>query len=273
MARIISVALPKGGVGKTTTAVNLAASLAAAEQRTLLVDMDTFGASALSLGFTEGTVKAGLYEVFNFVTSMQNAILRTELSFLDFVPSNVQSMQREERMARIADNRSILRGVLRTVAHQYAYIILDCPPVLRGLCTNALAASHSVLMPVRPGHFALEAVDRIFAYLDWIREVANKDIAVEGILLTMHEPGTRVSDITLRELQGKYKKFMLKTTIPRNTVLSEASFYGRPALLYNVNSRGSSAYLALAEEVMAHAAGQNAAPLQSTILQKFGRTA
>ena len=116
MARIISVALPKGGVGKTTTAVNLAASLAVAEQRTLLIDMDTFGASALSLGFTEGSIRAGLYEVFNFITGIQNAIHRTELKFLDFIPANVRSMQMEERIIRVADNRGILRNALRSVA-------------------------------------------------------------------------------------------------------------------------------------------------------------
>ena len=120
MARIISVALPKGGVGKTTTAVNLAASLAVAEQRTLLIDMDTFGASALSLGFTEGSIRAGLYEVFNFITGIQNAIHRTELKFLDFIPANVRSMQMEERIIRVADNRGILRNALRSVAEAWS---------------------------------------------------------------------------------------------------------------------------------------------------------
>jgi len=251
MARIISVALPKGGVGKTTTAVNLAASLAVAEQRTLLIDMDTFGASALSLGFTEGSIRAGLYEIFNFVTGIQNAIHRTELKFLDFIPANVRSMQMEERIIRVADNRGILRNALRSVAHQYDYVILDCPPFLRGLSANALTASDSVLIPVKSGHFALDAVDRMFKYLDWVREVSQKSVDVEGILITMHEPNTRVTDITLRELNAKYGKHMLATSIPRNTALSEASFYGKPAILYDVNCRGASAYLKLAREILA----------------------
>jgi chromosome partitioning protein len=130
MARIIAVALPKGGVGKTTTAVNLAASLAVAEQRTLLIDMDSFGASGLSLGFTEDRIKAGVFEVFNFITGLHSAIHRTELAFLDFVPTNVQSLQSEERLMRLADNRSILKNALRGIAQQYDYVILDCPPVL-----------------------------------------------------------------------------------------------------------------------------------------------
>ncbi|MEW6509431.1 MAG: ParA family protein [Bacteroidota bacterium] len=267
MARIIAVALPKGGVGKTTTAVNLAASLAVAEQHTLLIDMDTFGASGLSLGFTEGTIRAGLYEVFNFVTGMQNAIHKTELKHLDFIPSNVQSMQMEDRMMRVADNRAILRNALRGIARDYEYVILDCPPFLRGLSANALAAADSVLIPVKSGHFALDAVDRLFKYLDWVREVGNKSIEVEGILITMHEPHTRVTDITMRELTGKYRKYMFETSIPRNTVLSEASFYGKPAILYDINSRGSSAYLRLAREIMAKRAAQAAVPLQPTVMQ------
>ena len=266
MARIISVALPKGGVGKTTTAVNLAASLAVAEQRTLLIDMDTFGASGLSLGFTEGTIRAGLYEVFNFVTGMQNAIHKTDLKFLDFIPANIRSMQMEERMIRVADNRGILRNALRSVAGQYDFIILDCPPFLRGLSANALIASDSVLIPVKSGHFALEAVDRLFTYLEWVMEVTRKSIDIEGILITMHEPNTRVSDITIRELTAKYGKHMFATSIPRNTALSEASFYGKPAVLYSVNSRGAAAYLKLAREILARNVRQPS-PLQPAVVQ------
>jgi len=270
MARIIAVALPKGGVGKTTTAVNLAASLAVAEQRTLLIDMDTFGASGLSLGFTEGVVKTGMYEVFNFVTGLQSAIHKTELSFLDFIPSNVQSLQMEERMTRLADNRSILRNALRGVAQQYDYVILDCPPFLRGLSTNALTAADSVLAPVKSGHFSLDAVDKLFKYVEWIQEVANKTLEIEGLVLTMHEPNTRVTDITLRELRAKYRQHILETVIPKNTVLSEASFYGKPAVLYSVNSRGAMAYLALAREIISHNEQRKAALLQPAILSKFG---
>jgi chromosome partitioning protein len=251
MARIIAVALPKGGVGKTITAVNLAAGLAVAEKRTLLIDVDSLGASGLSLGFTDGTIKAGLFEVFNFITGINSAIHKTELEFLDFIPSNVQSLQMEERYMRIANNRSILKNSLRGVTKDYDYVILDCPPSLRGLSTNALTAADSVLMPVKSGQFSLAAVDRLFNYLEWIRNVANKSIDVEGIVMTMHEPNTRVTSITTRELHAKYGKYILKTIIPKNTVLGEASFYGKPTILYKVKSRGSTAYLALAREIIA----------------------
>lgn len=267
MARIIAVALPKGGVGKTTTAVNLAASLAVAEKRTLLIDMDTFGASGLSLGFTIGTVKSGLYEVFNFVSNLTHVIHKTELEYLDFVPSNVQNLQMEERLLKLADNRSMLRNALRGVERDYDYVILDCPPFLRGMSTNALTAAQSVLLPVKPGHFSLDAVDKLFKYLDWIREVTNKTLEVEGILMTMHEPKTKVTDITMRELHGKYGRHLLKTVIPKNTALSEASFYGKPAILFNVSSRGAAAYLNLAKEIIAREEERKQHPSQPSSLQ------
>lgn len=250
-ARTIAVALPKGGVGKTTTAVNLAASLAAAEQRTLLIDMDTFGASALALGFTSETTRQGLYEVFNFITGITNAVHKTELEFLHFIPSNVRSLQMEERLTKLADNRSMLKNFLRGIRQDYDYIILDCPPFLRGMSTNALTAADSVLIPVKSGHFSLDAVDKLFTYIEWMREVANRGLEVEGIVITMHEPNTKVTDITLKELRSKYGRHMLRTIIPKNTVLGESSFYGKPALLYNIKSRGAVAYLALARELIA----------------------
>ena len=278
MGKIIAIALPKGGVGKTTTAVNLAASLAVAEKKTLLVDMDTFGASGLSLGFTEGTIKSGLFEVFNFTIGLPSAIHKTDLKHLDFVPSNVQSLQMEERMLRLADNRSIFRNALRGVTQHYDYIILDCPPFLRGMCTNALNAADSVLIPVKSGHFALDAVDKLFKYITWMHEVANKALEIEGILLTMLENNTRVTDITMRELHAKYHKHLFQTSIPKNTVLSEASFYGKPAILYSVNSRGAAAYLALAHEIITRNTPQRtegvqpALPLQQNESPRLAQT-
>ncbi len=273
MTRIIAVALPKGGVGKTTTAVNLAASFAVAERRTLLIDMDSFGNSGLSLGFTQATIRAGMYEVFNFLSNLTSVIHKTELRFLDFVPANVQSIQMEERFMRVADNRSILKNCLRGVVKDYDYVILDCPPFLRGLSTNALTAADSVLIPIKSGHFSLDAVDKLFQYLEWIRGVANKSIAVEGILLTMHEPKTRVTEITERELGSKYHQFMFNTVIPKNNALSEASFYGKPAILFKVNSRGAAAYLSLAREIMARQQQQPASAQQPSIIQRFGQQA
>ena len=250
MTKIITIAIPKGGVGKTTTAVNLAASFAVLEKRVLLIDTDPFGACSLSLGFTPEKTKGGLYEVFNFMHSMAQVIHRTELPFLDFVPTNITSTQAEERMMRIAENRTLLKNILRTIAPHYDYVIIDTPPFLRGLTTNALTCADSVLVPIKPGHFSLEAIDKLFKYFDWIREAANKSLQIEGILQTMYEPHTRVTEITDHELQLRFRKYLIKTIIPKNTSLTESSFYGKPAVLFSATSKGTLAYLELARELI-----------------------
>jgi chromosome partitioning protein len=250
LAKTIAIAIPKGGVGKTTTAVNLAASLAVLEKRTLLIDTDSFGACSLSLGYTKEKTKGGLYEIFNFVYSMSQVVHRTELAFLDFVPANVRTDAQEERMARLAENRTMLRNTLRQVLPHYDYVIIDTPPVLRGMTTNALTCADSILAPIKPGHFSLEALDKLFKYLDWVHEAANKTLQIEGILQTMYEPKTKVTEITDRELQLRFRKHQFRTIIPKNTSLTEASFYGRPSILFNATSKGSLAYLALAQELI-----------------------
>lgn len=250
MGRVIAIAIPKGGVGKTTTAVNLAATLAVFEKRTLLIDTDPFGGCSLSLGFTKERVHGGLFEVFNFTHSLSQVLHRTELSFLDFCPSNVYTTQTEERYLRLAENRTILKNALRGVTPHYDYIIIDCPPFLRGLTTNALTCSDSILVPLKSGHFSLDAVDRLLKYIDWIHEVANRGLEVEGIVQTMYEANTKVTDITERELQLRFRRHMLKTVIPKNTTLVEAAFYGKPSILFNANSKGTLAYMELTRELL-----------------------
>jgi len=250
MAHVLAIALPKGGVGKTTTAVNLAASLAISGKRTLLVDLDSVGSSGLSLGFTDLNARAGIYEVFNCLAGIRETIHGTELKNLDLIPAHVGTPQMEERLTRIADNRSILRSALRAVANDYDYVILDCPPILRGLTTNALAAANGVIMTVKCGNFSLDAVDKLFKYVEWIRSLTRTNLEIEGILLTMVEPNTRVTELTARHLQSRYGKYLFDTVIPQNSTLSEASFYGKPAVLYGVNSKGSAAYVSLAKEIL-----------------------
>ncbi len=249
-AKIISICLPKGGVGKTTTAVNLAASLAVAERKTLLIDADPFGASAMSLGFTSERVKAGMAEVFSFTHSLEHAIHKTELEYLDFVPSNVNTIQRDEKFTKISENRVVLKNAIRTSAQHYEYIIIDCPPVMRGIVANALTASTSVLMPVRSGHFSLEAISKLFKYVEYIKEIANPTLYIEGIVMTMYESNTKVTEISERELKLRYNKYLFKTCIPRNHMITESTFYGKPAILYNVNANVSMAYLELAYELI-----------------------
>jgi len=255
--RVISVAIPKGGEGKTTTSVNLAASLAAAEKKTLLIDADTLGASGISLGYTADQVKSGLYDVFNYTHSLSRVIYKTELAYLDFVPSNISTVQMEERLLRLSENRTVMRMALRDLENKYDYVIIDCPPTLRGITTNSLSASNSVIVPMRASHFSLDAVMRLMRYMKWIREVINPQLYVEGILLTMFEPNTKIAEITSRELRARYSKFLFKVAIPKNSTLSEAAFYGRPALLYDINSKGAQAYFELANEIISRESATN----------------
>jgi chromosome partitioning protein len=263
--RVISVAIPKGGEGKTTTAVNLAASLAAAEKKTLLIDADTLGASGISLGYTSDQVKSGLYDVFNYTHSLNRVIHKTELTYLDFIPSNISTVQMEERLLRLSENRTIIKIALRDLEKKYDYVIIDCPPTLRGITTNALCASNSVIVPMRASHFSLDAVMRLMKYMKWIREVANPKIYIEGLLLTMYEPNTKISEITGRELRARYSKFLFKIVIPKNSTLAEAAFYGRPVLLYSINSKGAQAYFELATEIISREQAFNEAMGESAV--------
>lgn len=249
-AKIISICLPKGGVGKTTTAVNLAASLAVAEKKTLLIDADPFGACAMSLGFAPELIKSGIAEVFSFTHSLDHAIHKTELEYLDFVPSNVNTIQRDEKFTKISENRVVLKNALKGAVGHYEYIIIDCPPIMRGIVANALTASTSVIMPVRSGHFSLEAISKLFKYVEYIKEIANPVLYIEGIVMTMFETNTKVTEISERELKLRYNKYLFKTYIPRNNIVTESTFYGKPAILYNVNANVSMAYLELAYELI-----------------------
>ena len=161
---------------------------------------------------------------------------------------------------RLAENRTLLKNILRTITPHYDYVIIDTPPILRGLTTNALTCADSVLIPIRSGHFSLEGIDKLFKYFDWIREAANKTLQIEGILQTMYEPHTKVTEITDRELQLRFRKYLIKTIIPKNTHLTESSFYGKPAVLFNATSKGTLAYLQLARELVGKAQGSRTAP-------------
>lgn len=251
MGKVIAIALPKGGVGKTTTAVNLAASLALAGKQTLLIDADAFGASAIALGFTGEKIRGGLFDVFNCTHALASVIHPTELPLLDLVPTNVRSIPMEQRMLQMAENRTVLKQSLAEVRKRYDYIIIDTPPYLRGMTTNALTAADSVILPVRAGHFSIDAVNKLFSFLDWMKRVANATIEVEGILLTMHERNTKASEMTRRELWLRFEAHMFRTIIPKNTLLAECTFYGKPIAMINPRSIGAMAYQALASELLA----------------------
>jgi chromosome partitioning protein len=252
MGKTIAVALPKGGVGKTTTAVNLAASFAVAEKRVLLMDLDTSGAAGLSLGFNDACRQPGVFDIFGYTRSIDQCRKRTSLPLLDFIPMNPLTPIDEERLNRMSDNKMLLYHLLQPLKEHYHYIILDCPPYSRGLMTAALVAADSVLIPAKSGHLSLEAIDKLYEYLDWIRRFTNRPVRTEGIVRTMFEPNTRVGSLTDDDLKQKYDGYILKTIIPKNSTLSESSYHGKPAILYRANSKGSLAYLELAREIMSN---------------------
>ncbi len=250
MGKVISVALPKGGVGKTTTAVNLAASFAVAEKRVLVIDLDTSGAAGISLGFNNTNRHPGVFDIFSYTRSIEQCTQPTDLPLLDFVPMNPLSPVDEDRMNRMSENKMLLHHSLIPVKGTYDYIIFDCPPYARGLMAAAIVASDTVLIPAKSGHLTLDAIDKLFDYFKWIGLFTNKPVRIEGIVRTMHEPRTKVGLRTDHDLCEKYSSLVLKTIIPKNSTLSESSYYGKPAIIYNANSKGSIAYLALAQELM-----------------------
>lgn len=250
MVKVISVAVPKGGVGKTTTAVNLAASFAVLEKKTLLIDMDTQGACALSLGIPNEEINGDIFNLLSFAKSVEQITHKTSLDYLNFIPAHITSYKAEEKAERLTGNLLLFRNILEQHLHHYEYIILDCPPYLRGMATVGLAASNSVIIPVKEGRLPLQSVRKIFNHIIAIRKELNSKLSVEGILLTQYESNTNSWRITEDKLFSEFGKFIFKTTIPRSSLVAEATHFGTPIVLYKAKSRGAMAYLDLAHEIL-----------------------
>lgn len=250
MSKIIAIAVPKGGVGKTTTAVNLATSLAVAEKRTLLVDVDPMGTCSDALGITKNSISGGIFEVFSFTKSLDQVIHHTGIMNLDFIPSKLYSFINEERLTRLAENKLILRNVLRDQIYNYDYIIIDCPPYLRGLTTCALLAADSVILPFKAESFSLGAVTKLLEHIEWIKKQGNSLLRIEGILLTMYEARTKVSMMAEKQLYENHEPLVFKTIIPKNIKITEATYNGKPVIFYDALAKGAIAYLKLAHELI-----------------------
>jgi len=253
MGKIIAIANQKGGVGKTTTAVNLAASLAALERKTLLVDMDPQGNATSGFGLDAEQLENTVYEVIIDKIPISDAIHDTEISFLSVVPSAVRlSGAQIELVSMIARERR-LQSALETLEGDYDYIIIDCPPSLGILTLNALTAAKSVLIPIQCEYYALEGVGQLLNAIRLVQKNLNAGLEVEGILLTMYDSRLNLSNQVMDEVRSYFGERVYKTIIARNVRLSEAPSFGKPIILYDILSTGAKAYIQLAKEVDNHA--------------------
>ncbi len=252
MGRVIAVANQKGGVGKTTTAINLGASLAVAEMKTLLIDCDPQANATSGLGLHKDPRRRGLYHLLLEGDPLGKVIHKTELDGLDLIPADknligaaIELVGMEKREHRLKDAISFIRG-------QYSFILVDCPPSLDILTVNGLVAADGILIPIQCEYFALEGVSELLDTLIRIRRNLNPDLAVAGILLTMFDERTNLSNQVAKDLRDFFGAQVFETVIPRNIRLAEAPSHGKPIILYDIKSRGAESYLQLAREVMNH---------------------
>lgn len=252
MAKIIAVANQKGGVGKTTTAVNLSAALAASELRVLLVDADPQANATSGVGIQRGSYRRSLYHVLVLDENILNVIQSTELPTLKVLPSEKNLIGAEVELVEVPQREYKLIKSLQQVSDEFDYIIIDCPPSLGLLTLNALTCANSLLVPIQCEYYALEGVTELFDTLARIRRTLNPSLSIEGLLLTMYDERTNLSTAVAKDLRDFYGSQVFESVIPRNVRLAEAPSYGKPIILYDIRSRGAESYLQLAKEIMSH---------------------
>lgn len=250
MGKIIALANQKGGVGKTTTTINLAASLAALEKKVLVVDADPQANASSGLGIDIRNVQLSIYECLVNGNDAQGAILPTEIEGLDIIPSHIDLVGAEIEMLNLESREQTLKRILLPLKTQYDYILIDCSPSLGLITVNALTAADSVIIPVQCEYFALEGISKLLNTIKIIKSKLNPALEIEGFLLTMYDSRLRLANQIYEEVKRPFQDLVFTTVIQRNVKLSEASSYGKPVLLYDADSRGSQNYMQLAQELI-----------------------
>ena len=251
MARVICIANQKGGVGKTTTAVNLSASIAVAEKKVLLIDIDPQGNSTSGVGLSKETSDGTIYHALLRGSGLKEMIQKTALAYLDVIISNTDLIGAEVELIQEKDRERKLDRLIKEVEADYDYIFIDCPPSLGLLTINSLTAAHSVIVPLQCEYYAMEGLGQLLKTIRLIKQSFNPKLEIEGILLTMFDGRNNLSHQVAHEVKRHFKDKVFKTIIPRNVRLSEAPSYGKPVLLYDIHSKGAESYLNLAREIMA----------------------
>ncbi len=248
MGKVITIANQKGGVGKTTTAVNLSACLAVAEYPVLLIDIDPQANTTSGLGFDTKKINTGIYNVLIKGVEIKDVILHSELKYLDLVPSNQDLVGAEIELVSAISREKVLANALPKIKDQYKYIFIDCPPSLGLLTLNAMTASDSVLIPIQTEYYALEGLSQLLNTIRLVQKHLNKKLEIEGVLLTMFDNRLNLSRQVADDVKRFFDKKVYETVINRNVRISEAPSFGKPIILYDAVSTGSENYMSLAEE-------------------------